>query len=134
MNVSVLTLMISLYDVRHPVCAGKKSAKPANATPLERPRAQAGPPSSGTDMEPVSLPMEVWQRVASCMSTRDVAKGLAQTCKGLWNMSHDAMCLTSGSSESFPPLPLCSASYPRLTTRRLRFDGLVTRPGAESYC
>lgn len=106
----VFTLINPLYDIRHLIFAGKQSAKPANAKSSKRPRDQAGP-SFGTEMDPVSLPVEVWQKVASYMSTRDVAKGLTQTCKGLRNMSYDAICLTSGSSESFSLVLLCSAGY-----------------------
>ena len=66
--------MIPLYDIRHPMCAGKQSAKPANAKSSKRPRDQAGPSSSGTEMDPVSLPVEVWQKVIAWSQDSDMAQ------------------------------------------------------------
>ena len=41
--------------------------------------------------------MEVWRQVALRMSTREMAKGLVQTCKALRHLSTSAICLDSGS-------------------------------------
>ena len=41
--------------------------------------------------------MEVWRQVALRMSTREMAKGLAKTCKALRHLSTSAICLSSGS-------------------------------------
>ncbi|CAK0783484.1 hypothetical protein CVIRNUC_006683 [Coccomyxa viridis] len=46
------------------------------------------------------LPMEVWRQVALRMSTREMAKGLAKTCKALRHLSTSAICLSSGSDDA----------------------------------
>ena len=41
------------------------------------------------------LPMEVWRQVALHMSTRDLAKGLAQVGKAFRHLGASAICLSS---------------------------------------
>ena len=48
----------------------------------------------------VPLPMEVWRQVALHMSTRDLAKGLAQVCKAFRHLGTSAICLSSSNSKS----------------------------------
>ena len=48
----------------------------------------------------VPLPLEVWRQVALHMSTRELAKGLAQLCKAFRHLDPSALCLSSAESKS----------------------------------
>ena len=60
-------------------------------------KATEGAVIADASMSGNQLPMEVWRQVALCMSTREMAKGLVQTCKALRHLSTSAICLSSGS-------------------------------------
>lgn len=48
----------------------------------------------------VPLSMEVWRQVALHMSTRELARGLAQVCKAFRHLDPTALCLSSSKSEN----------------------------------